>query len=61
MDWIESWFGVSPDGGNGATEWLFVLAGLAIVIAAVPALRRAALGALQRLARRRGTTLPKRQ
>ena len=42
MDWIETWFGVSPDGGNGVTEWLFVLAGVAVVVAIVPPFRRAA-------------------
>lgn len=25
MDWIERLFGVSPDGGDGSTELLFVL------------------------------------
>ncbi len=25
MDFIEQWFGVSPDGGNGFTEMLIVL------------------------------------
>jgi hypothetical protein len=22
MDWIERWFGVSPDNGDGSLEWL---------------------------------------
>jgi hypothetical protein len=26
MDWIERWFGFSPDGGDGTTEWLIVMA-----------------------------------
>ena len=31
MDFIEQWFGVSPDGGNGATEVLILMvAALAI-------------------------------
>jgi hypothetical protein len=32
MDFIERWFHVSPDHGSGATEWLYVLAGIAIVL-----------------------------
>lgn len=32
MDWIEKLFGISPDGGNGATEMLFMAAALAIVV-----------------------------
>jgi hypothetical protein len=31
MDFIERWFGISPDGGNGSTEALYVLAALAIL------------------------------
>jgi hypothetical protein len=31
MDWIERSFGVSPDGGSGLTETLYVVALLAIV------------------------------
>lgn len=56
MDWIETWFGVSPDGGNGVTEWLFVLAGVAVVGTIVPPFRRAALAGLRRLANSRPTT-----
>jgi hypothetical protein len=26
MDWIERWFGFSPDDGDGTVEWLIVLA-----------------------------------
>jgi hypothetical protein len=29
-DWIELLFHVDPDGGNGAVEWLFVIALLAV-------------------------------
>jgi len=32
MDFIEQWFGISPDGGNGATEILYVILA-AVVIA----------------------------
>jgi hypothetical protein len=31
MDWIERLFGVSPDGGDGSTEMLYLVAGVAIV------------------------------
>ena len=24
MDWIERWFGISPDGGDGSTELLYI-------------------------------------
>ncbi len=34
MDFIERWFGISPDGGDGSTE-LLILTALVIVIAAV--------------------------
>jgi hypothetical protein len=34
MDFIETWFGLSPDGGDGSLEALYVIAFL-IVIAAV--------------------------
>jgi hypothetical protein len=40
MDWIETWFGISPDGGDGSAEWLIVLVGVAVFIAVVPAFRR---------------------
>jgi hypothetical protein len=49
MDWIESWFGISPDGGNGVSELLIVVAGVAIVIAVVPALRQRAVRLLRRI------------
>jgi hypothetical protein len=31
MDWIERIFGISPDGGDGTTEALVVVAAIAIV------------------------------
>jgi hypothetical protein len=31
MDFIEEWFGISPDGGSGATELLYVVLGVLIV------------------------------
>jgi len=32
MDWIERVFGVSPDGGDGSTEALYLLVLLAAVV-----------------------------
>jgi len=46
MDFIERWFGISPDGGDGSLEALYLLA-LAIVITAV-----VFRGRLRRLIRR---------
>jgi hypothetical protein len=34
MDFIERWFGISPDGGDGSLEVLY-LAAIAIIVAAV--------------------------
>lgn len=34
MDFIERWFGFSPDGGDGSTELLYIIA-LAAVLALV--------------------------
>ena len=34
MDFIERWFGISPDGGSGSLEVLYFIA-LALVIVAV--------------------------
>jgi hypothetical protein len=42
MDWIERVFGISPDGGDGTTEALIVVAATviaALVIAATPRFR----------------------
>lgn len=30
MDWIERLFGVSPDGGDGTTEMIYVVAAIAV-------------------------------
>jgi hypothetical protein len=30
MDWIERLFGISPDGGDGTTEMLYVVAAIAV-------------------------------
>jgi hypothetical protein len=38
MHWIENWFGISPDGGDGSTEMLYLVAATAVIalIAARP-------------------------
>ena len=33
MDFIERWFGLSPDGGDGTTELMYIIALAAIVVA----------------------------
>jgi hypothetical protein len=33
MDFIERWFGVSPDGGDGTLELLYIAVGVLIVVA----------------------------
>lgn len=44
MDWIERWFGVSPDGGNGSLEILlavlFAVVGVALLATTIPGARR---------------------
>jgi hypothetical protein len=35
MDFIERWFGVSPDGGDGSLEALWIAAGVVAVVAIV--------------------------
>ena len=32
MDWIERFFGISPDGGDGSTEMLYLVAVVAIAV-----------------------------
>jgi hypothetical protein len=39
MDFIEQWFGISPDGGDGSLELEWIVA-IAIVVAAVVFRRR---------------------
>lgn len=45
MDFIESWFGISPDGGDGSLEALYLVALLAVIAAIV--LRRQLRSALR--------------
>jgi hypothetical protein len=33
MDFIERWFGLSPDGGDGTTEVMYIIALGAIIVA----------------------------
>jgi hypothetical protein len=33
MDFIERWFGVSPDGGDGSTELMYVAVLVVVVVA----------------------------
>lgn len=39
MDFIERWFGVSPDGGDGSLELFWILA-IAVVVLAIVFRRR---------------------
>jgi hypothetical protein len=32
MDFIERWFGLSPDGGDGTTELMYIIALVAIIV-----------------------------
>ena len=33
MDFIERWFGISPDGGDGSLEALYIVAAVAVITA----------------------------
>lgn len=52
MDFIEAWFGVSPDSGDGSLELLWVAA-LAVAITAVVFRRRVLAFLAQRSSRNR--------
>jgi hypothetical protein len=43
MDWFEQLFGVSPDGGSGATEALYAAVAAALVVAIIARRRLVAL------------------
>lgn len=32
MDFIEQWFGVSPDGGDGTLEMVYIAVGVLVVV-----------------------------
>jgi hypothetical protein len=52
MDWIEQIFGLNPDGGDGSTEILVVLACTivlaAVIVARIPRLREGVRSLFQR-------------
>ena len=55
MDWIERWFGASPDGGDGSLELAFavvlLVVGIGLAMAAVARshrLRRTVTGSVRR-------------
>lgn len=48
MDWIERWFGVDPDGGDGRLELLLMLLAVAVIFAVVLMFNHRARAALQR-------------
>ena len=60
MDWIEQWFGLNPDGGDGSIEAAIVTAvivvGVTIALFVSKRLRGLSMSALQRLARQRTKT-----
>ena len=60
MDWIEQWFGLNPDSGDGSIEAAIVIAvivvGVTIALFVSKRLRGLSMSALQRLARQRTQT-----
>jgi hypothetical protein len=46
MDFIEQWFGISPDGGDGSLEALWI--GALIVVVLAVALRKRIIAGLSR-------------
>jgi len=62
MDWIEQWFGIAPDSGDGTLElliWLVVAA--AIVFAAVWRVPRARTAALRLFAQLHAIAIGRRE
>jgi hypothetical protein len=53
MDFIEQWFHVSPDGGNGSLEVLYIVAIVAVILMIL--FRRRVGDLIGRYARRPGT------
>jgi len=49
MDWIERWFGVSPDGGDGTLEILIIMAAVTAAGMVALAVSRRARAAVARL------------
>ena len=56
MDWIEQWFGFSPDNGDGTFELFLMLLAVAVVAGFIIALNQRARQAFLRLA---GTIVPR--
>jgi hypothetical protein len=55
MDWIEQWFGIAPDNGDGTLELLIMLIVAAVIAATVIwRMPRARNAALRFFARQRG-------
>ncbi len=50
MDWIEQWFGFSPDNGDGTFELFLMLLAVVVVAGIVIAVNRRARNAFVRLA-----------
>jgi hypothetical protein len=44
MDFIEQWFGISPDGGDGSTEALIIIAVVAVGVAVIAGLALKRMG-----------------
>jgi hypothetical protein len=55
MDWIERWFGVAPDNGDGSLELLLILCFAAGVVIAIPLLNKRARSLLLRVLHARAT------
>jgi len=51
MDFIEQWFGLSPDGGDGSTEALIIVVAAVVVLASVAAFAMRRWGWLRPTAR----------
>lgn len=49
MDWIERWFGLNPDGGDGSVEWLLVGGLVAVGLALLSGTHRGVREALGRI------------
>ena len=60
MDWIEQWFGLNPDGGDGSAEALIISTVVVLVAAAATGLHPAGRRLIQRLVRRVRIHLPSR-
>jgi hypothetical protein len=56
MDFIERWFGISPDGGDGSLEVLYIVAAVAVITAVL--FRTRIRGLVDRM---RGATVPPRK